>query len=164
MIRSITSQWSWFTGLATLAQLLTLLAIAVVWSKQLCQSPPLWRHNALPLWRHFRNITSFRNLDFGTLCDGKTIGTSLLNFVFGYHRTKITLCIYMIRPTRHPAVSPVAADSPRDVWWTVSHNWVWLLNAFHLFPQQLKIVGFRNETSFVHNAKHILSQKYVHVS
>ena len=47
------------TWLATSAKQLTLLA--VVRSKQLCQAPRPWRHNATPWRRHIQNITVFRN-------------------------------------------------------------------------------------------------------
>ena len=58
------------TWLATSAQQLTLLAVAR--SKQLCQAPPPWRHNAMPWWRHLQNITGFRNLELDSLSDVKS--------------------------------------------------------------------------------------------
>ena len=53
------------TWLATAAQQLTLLAVAR--SKQLCQAPRPWHHNATSWQRHLQNITDFRNLELDTL-------------------------------------------------------------------------------------------------
>ena len=74
------------TWLATSAQQLTLLA--VVRSKQLCQAPRPWRHNATPWRRHIQNIAGFRNSELDTLSDVKFTGKYLLNFGFLTSRDK----------------------------------------------------------------------------
>ena len=74
------------TWLATSAQNLRLLAVAK--SKQLCQAPRQWCHNATPWLRHLQNITGFRNLELDTLSDVKSTGKYSLNFVFLTSRYK----------------------------------------------------------------------------
>ena len=39
-------------------------------------------------------------------------------------RIIIKLCCYVIRSTRSPERSAPAADSPREIWWTVSRNYI----------------------------------------
>ena len=61
----------------------------------------------------------------------KSTGKYWLNFVFLTSRDKNKMCSYVIRSTRHPSQSqrpgPATTDSPREVWWTVSHNYTVLL-------------------------------------
>ena len=57
---------------------------------------------------------SFRNVQSDTLSYVKGTAEYWLNFVFLTSRG--------VSGRAWPAVSPVAADSPRDVWWTVSSN------------------------------------------
>ena len=79
------------------------------------------------------NITDSRNLELDTLSDVKSMGKYWLNFgVLTSRDKKIKLCSYVIRSTGSPSgsqrspgwpqVSPAAADSPRNIWWTVSRN------------------------------------------
>ena len=100
-------------------------------------------------------VTSTRHVE--------TIGKLLLNFVFWTSRIKWN-CVVTWCGHQTSRVQPGGRWLHRDVLWPIwRNNKDWLLNAIQSFSQQLKIVGFRKETSCTHNAKHKLSQKYVHV-
>ena len=99
------------TWLATSAQQLTLLAVAR--SKQLCQAPRPWRHNATPRRRHLQNIAGFRNLELDTLSDVKSTGKYWLNFVILHHWIRIKLCSCVIQSTRSPSGSPRPGSARR---------------------------------------------------
>ena len=90
----------------------------VVRNKTLCQAPPLWRHNAMPWWRHVQNITRFRNIKLDTLRDVKTTSKYWLNFVFLTLRVKTKRQV-LLRDTVHQTS---IGDSPLDMWWTVLRN------------------------------------------
>ena len=96
-INRLPSQVEWF---AASAQQLTLLTVAR--SKQLCQTPRPWRHNAIPWRPHLQNITGFRNFELDSLSYIKPRVNIDCILYFWHHGIKIKLCSYVIRSTRSP--------------------------------------------------------------
>ena len=132
------------TWLATSANLLALLAVVRI--KPLCQAPLPWHHNAISWWHHIQNITSFRNLESDTLSNVINTGKYWLHFVVltSRDKNKTVVAWYSppdlprgVRGRGWPAVSPAAADSPREIWWTVSRNNTVLLSYQSLSSQKM---------------------------